>query len=868
MKKMVSITLTMLLLLTLVPLSATAATTVTTSTDLQTALNSDGEVALGADISRNTQLNVKGNCTLDLNGHELTITVTTNNGINIDSGKTLTIKDSQYTDDAPGTGKLTVTNKNTTQTSNYGAGINTTGATLIIESGTVEAIGGHYGAGIGGGYYSAGGGNITVNGGTTTINGGDITVTGGSYSAGIGGGSGGSGDTIIINGGDVTAIGGSFGAGVGGGSSGGSGGTITINGGNVTAIGSSSNSAGIGGSYGGNGGTITINDGDITAIGSIYGAGIGGASSGDGGTINISDGHVTAIGGLNGAGIGGGGGDTYGDRSGGNGGTLNISGGVIMSSGSGAGAGIGGGGTSSPNGSGGINTNLTISGGIVIAEGGLSGGLDVGSGYATNRGLYATNTGNLTVTGGTLHMASSGRGTNVAAPSFKDCIVQGDGAGKHEGTYNSDGKFTVQTTNITTDKPVGFGGESVTLTAFLSISRTRSISYPMPMGKVVFKHNGSEIGRSSIGNAGINGGYITALAKLNWTAVAGSGDITAEYLPGINDMYALGEPESGETVSIPLIIDGKTNPEVITWPSGLTAVTGQALSDISLDSFDNAGGTAGTFSWTYPTNSVGGIGKQKHSVTFTPDDTATYGTIKQDVTVTVSAASVIPKTLTAIAVTSLPAKTVYTEGDAFDPTGLAVMAFYSDNTFKILDGGDYSVSGYSSTPGTKTITVTYDGKSATFNVTVNAAVVAPPTRTLTAIAITSLPTKMVYNEGDGFDPAGMTVIAFYSDNSFTLLDGGDYSISGYTSTPGPKTITVTYDGKSATFNITVNPASYINGDVNNDTYVDLLDVFWLSTYISDHSTDINTYAADMNNDGIIDGVDAVILQLYINWLMG
>lgn len=83
--------------------------------------------------------------------------------------------------------------------------------------------------------------------------------------------------------------------------------------------------------------------------------------------------------------------------------------------------------------------------------------------------------------------------------------------------------------------------------------------------------------------------------------------------------------------------------------------------------------------------------------------------------------------LTSITVTTPPAKTEYTVGDALDLSGIVVTASYSDNTSAV-------VTGYTTTPesgttfdteGTKTITVSYtEGgitKETTFTVMVNAA---------------------------------------------------------------------------------------------------------------------------------------------------
>lgn len=150
------------------------------------------------------------------------------------------------------------------------------------------------------------------------------------------------------------------------------------------------------------------------------------------------------------------------------------------------------------------------------------------------------------------------------------------------------------------------------------------------------------------------------------------------------------------------------------------------------------------------------------------------------------------KTLTSISVTAKPNKLSYLEGESFSKTGLVVTAYYDNDTSAAVS--NYSISGYSSTPGTKTITVAYNGKTDTFTVTVLA-------KSLSSIAVTTKPSKLTYTEGEAFDKSGMVVTAYYNNNTSGVVT--DYSVSGYTSTPGTKTITVTYGGKNATFTVTV-----------------------------------------------------------------
>ena len=142
-----------------------------------------------------------------------------------------------------------------------GAGEGISGCNIIIDGGTINAIGGKGAAGIGGALFQPA--NVTINGGT-------ITSTGGEYGAGIGGGYFGFGN-ITINDGTITAIGGNGGAGIGGsgiiGSSRFDGAVVTINGGTVTAF-SEGGGAGIGGHTNSNGSVITISK-DAT----VYAAG-------------------------------------------------------------------------------------------------------------------------------------------------------------------------------------------------------------------------------------------------------------------------------------------------------------------------------------------------------------------------------------------------------------------------------------------------------------------------------------------------------------------------------------------------------------------------------------------------------------------
>ncbi len=176
---------------------------------LSIALNDGADITLWSDINVGSDaLNVNQTSSINLNGYSLTA----NASIIVASGQTLTIKDSQYTSDNPGTGKLVVTG------STNSAGIIATDATLIILSGVVNSTGGDVGGdGIQGGVVTIYEGSITAVGGKggdgisgagVTIYGGTIKATGGAAYIG-GNGICATADTgVTIWGGNIEAIGG------------------------------------------------------------------------------------------------------------------------------------------------------------------------------------------------------------------------------------------------------------------------------------------------------------------------------------------------------------------------------------------------------------------------------------------------------------------------------------------------------------------------------------------------------------------------------------------------------------------------------------------------------------------------------------
>ncbi len=84
---------------------------------------------------------------------------------------------------------------------------------------------------------------------------------------------------------------------------------------------------------------------------------------------------------------------------------------------------------------------------------------------------------------------------------------------------------------------------------------------------------------------------------------------------------------------------------------------------------------------------------------------------------TSTSTSVVKATVTFIAITKQPNKLAYVEGEVFDKTGMEVTATYSDNTTKVIT--NYTVDKTEALKLTDTtITIAYQGKTATVTITV------------------------------------------------------------------------------------------------------------------------------------------------------
>ena len=269
----------------------------------------------------------------------------------------------------------------------------------------------------------------------------------------------------------------------------------------------------------------------------------------------------------------------------------------------------------------------------------------------------------------------------------------------------------------------------------------------------------------------------------------------------------------------------------------------------------------------------------------------------------------IPVTLTGISITNEPNITNYCLGDPFSTEGLTIAASYSNEYVDEMTDGFTVSSPDMSTLGTKTVTVTYEGFTATFDITVNPATNSKLTTTSKTIhsgeeftvdvniennpGFCYLKLRLNYDaqvfefveatngtiSTDSFSTAGNALLWDADSNAtadgtlVTLrfraieeLEVGNYSL-GVSFVEG-----YNYKEEDVAFvteNATITVVDFVCGDVTGDNVINGKDLVRLRKYLltldeTSGTADVEiSLGADTTCDGIVNGKDLVRLRKYL-----
>ncbi|MDR0473413.1 MAG: bacterial Ig-like domain-containing protein [Treponema sp.] len=205
-----------------------------------------------------------------------------------------------------------------------------------------------------------------------------------------------------------------------------------------------------------------------------------------------------------------------------------------------------------------------------------------------------------------------------------------------------------------------------------------------------------------------------------------------------------------------------------------------------------------TVNAVYKDGSTKQAGLTRDSVSFDSSKTGTQ-TVTVKVSGSVSATfevEVMP--LTGITVTAQPNPSTLKLGVAVDSKwpGLEIQGAWDKMGSEKINVAECKFSGFDvNKAGGQTVTVEWKGKQATFNVNVVA---------MESMRIASNPTRVSYIQGESLVLTGMKVMGTWPGIGESDLNITASNITGYNAnTVGRQTVTVTVDGKTATFTVEV-----------------------------------------------------------------
>lgn len=262
-----------------------------------------------------------------------------------------------------------------------------------------------------------------------------------------------------------------------------------------------------------------------------------------------------------------------------------------------------------------------------------------------------------------------------------------------------------------------------------------------------------------------------------------------------------------------------------------------------------------------------------------------------------------PVTISSISIQSKPTKTVYTVGEKFDASGLKIKVTMSDGAAKTITSGFTLSNPDMSKAGTKSVTVTYSGKTVSFTITVKDANPPANTGALRLITPASARVGQRVQIPVQLDKASLGTLTFtvkydhtklkyvsctestfdmcdvYSGNTGVIraacidndaVSAGRIAVLTFEViapsaclTDLTLTVEEAYDGSDKAVSVTggtwkLSVVKTVLGDLNGDGQVTAIDARWALQAASGTRTlnEEQKAAADINGDGKITAIDA------------
>ena len=158
-----------------------------------------------------------------------------------------------------------------------------------------------------------------------------------------------------------------------------------------------------------------------------------------------------------------------------------------------------------------------------------------------------------------------------------------------------------------------------------------------------------------------------------------------------------------------------------------------------------------------------------------------------------------------------PTKMYYEVGEELDLTGM-VLATKIDGVMTPLAVEDCEITGFdSSAAGEVKVYLKYETEDTIFRNSFTLRILPKQPEGVTAIGLATKPAKLYYTAGEELDTTGLSILAKYADGTTAYVSEG-LEVTGYDpAVTGNQRLTVSYEGHSTGFTITVRPAKSVIG---------------------------------------------------------
>ncbi|WP_400260580.1 leucine-rich repeat protein [Candidatus Methanomassiliicoccus intestinalis] len=357
-----------------------------------------------------------------------------------------------------------------------------------------------------------------------------------------------------------------------------------------------------------------------------------------------------------------------------------------------------------------------------------------------------------------------------------------------------------------------------------------------------------------------------------------------------NGKYVIkAKDKAGNEAAITVIIQIPPNLLEIESLEAIEVANGTPLEDIKLPDqvtiVTSSGNMSAVVVWDSGVTDPAYDSSKTEAQTFTisgkvtlPDGVTNTNNIPLNVEISVTVAAKVVVTVSKVEISTNPTKTTYTEGEVLDLTGLQVKLSYSDGSSEIVALADFADNSITTNPtngatlavSDTAITISVEGKSTTFNITVNVIqtvetpTFSPEHGTYAGTQTVNLSSKtegaIIYYTIDGTEPttrsteytAPITVSSTTTIKAIAVKDGmKDSAVASATYTiqsppPAGKSPSITQqpvsqtvtEGQTATFNVTADgePTPTYQWQVNKDNTWENIDGATSTSYTTPATT--------------------------------